>query len=177
MIHWPPLCILPLSLPPIFPLVLTKSSFPYMAMARGIAAAIPTATALLLWVVLHLRTAHAATYTVGGSSGWTFNVESWTDGKSFRAGDVLGMSLHLLISLLQSNCFLRVLIFRLLSFQFLCNISVQSECFGEVIVKHPQTHFHFNGLNVGWFLPFIYFTHEFNTHHILLLEILSGKSD
>ena len=97
-----------------------------MAMARGIAAAIPTATALLLWVVLHLRTAHAATYTVGGSSGWTFNVESWTDGKSFRAGDVLGMSLHLLISLLQSNCFLRVLIFRLLSFQFLCNISVQS---------------------------------------------------
>ncbi|KAJ9687355.1 hypothetical protein PVL29_016014 [Vitis rotundifolia] len=60
-----------------------------MAMARGIAAAIPTATALLLWVVLHLRTAHAATYTVGDSSGWTFNVESWTDGKSFRAGDVL----------------------------------------------------------------------------------------
>lgn len=61
-----------------------------MAMARATA----TALVLILWVALHLRlTNAAATYTVGDSNGWTFNVESWTDGKSFRAGDVLGMFL------------------------------------------------------------------------------------
>ncbi|CAB4291273.1 unnamed protein product [Prunus armeniaca] len=26
---------------------------------------------------------------IGGNSGWTFNVENWTDGKKFKAGDNL----------------------------------------------------------------------------------------
>ncbi|XP_062078760.1 basic blue protein-like [Humulus lupulus] len=34
-------------------------------------------------------TTEAATYVVGGTSGWTYNVQSWTKGKKFKAGDVL----------------------------------------------------------------------------------------
>ncbi|KAH6787638.1 plantacyanin [Perilla frutescens var. hirtella] len=33
--------------------------------------------------------AEAATYTVGGSGGWTFNVVGWPKGKTFKAGDTL----------------------------------------------------------------------------------------
>lgn len=33
----------------------------------------------------------AATYTVGGAGGWTFNVNNWPNGKSFKPGDVLGL--------------------------------------------------------------------------------------
>lgn len=29
-------------------------------------------------------------HTVGDDSGWTFNVERWTRGKRFQAGDILG---------------------------------------------------------------------------------------
>lgn len=35
-------------------------------------------------------TAKATTHMVGDSSGWTFNVESWTNGKKFKVGDILG---------------------------------------------------------------------------------------
>lgn len=41
-------------------------------------------------VVLHAGIADAATYTVGGRGGWTFNTDSWPSGKRFRAGDTLG---------------------------------------------------------------------------------------
>ncbi|XP_050222464.1 basic blue protein-like [Mercurialis annua] len=32
---------------------------------------------------------YGATYTVGGSAGWTFNLDTWPKGKRFRAGDSL----------------------------------------------------------------------------------------
>jgi hypothetical protein len=35
------------------------------------------------------QSANAATYTVGGPGGWTFNTDTWSNGKKFRAGDVL----------------------------------------------------------------------------------------
>uniref|UniRef100_A0A803PG77 Phytocyanin domain-containing protein n=1 Tax=Cannabis sativa TaxID=3483 RepID=A0A803PG77_CANSA len=34
-------------------------------------------------------TIEGATYVVGDTSGWTYNVQSWTKGKKFKAGDVL----------------------------------------------------------------------------------------
>ncbi|KAJ8450356.1 hypothetical protein Cgig2_004813 [Carnegiea gigantea] len=33
-----------------------------------------------------------AIYTVGGAAGWTLNVNSWSSGKSFNAGDVLAFN-------------------------------------------------------------------------------------
>ncbi|XP_021284810.1 basic blue protein-like [Herrania umbratica] len=45
--------------------------------------------ALLLCLLVCLQNIDAATYTVGGASGWTFNMATWPKGKSFRAGDVL----------------------------------------------------------------------------------------
>ncbi|CAI9770635.1 unnamed protein product [Fraxinus pennsylvanica] len=33
--------------------------------------------------------AHATVFTVGDSSGWDFSMGNWTDGKHFKAGDVL----------------------------------------------------------------------------------------
>ncbi|KAL2470652.1 Basic blue protein [Abeliophyllum distichum] len=36
-----------------------------------------------------LDAADAAVFTVGDSSGWDFSVGNWTDGKHFKAGDVL----------------------------------------------------------------------------------------
>ena len=46
--------------------------------------------ALSLFLSCVTVTTEAATYVVGGSSGWTYNVQSWTKGKKFKAGDVLG---------------------------------------------------------------------------------------
>lgn len=48
------------------------------------------ATVLLMVLFLHCKNAQAATYTVGDASGWSFNTEGWTEGKTFNAGDVLG---------------------------------------------------------------------------------------
>ncbi|EOY16558.1 hypothetical protein QUC31_001097 [Theobroma cacao] len=45
--------------------------------------------ALLLCLLVCLQNIDAATYTVGGPGGWTFNMATWPKGKSFRAGDVL----------------------------------------------------------------------------------------
>ncbi|XP_018842089.2 basic blue protein-like [Juglans regia] len=56
-------------------------------MARGRGSAM--AVTMLLCMLLHSEMAHAATYTVGGAGGWTFNVSGWPKGKSFRAGDIL----------------------------------------------------------------------------------------
>ncbi|KAB1207001.1 Basic blue protein [Morella rubra] len=57
-----------------------------LARGRGIAAVV---TVLLLCMLLHCKNADAASYTVGDAAGWTFNVQNWPKGKSFKAGDVL----------------------------------------------------------------------------------------
>ncbi|EEF42037.1 basic blue protein [Ricinus communis] len=60
-----------------------------MAQGRGSAnLAIATVVALLCLLTL-TKQVRAATYTVGGSGGWTFNVDSWPKGKRFKAGDTL----------------------------------------------------------------------------------------
>ncbi|XP_020207640.1 basic blue protein [Cajanus cajan] len=43
----------------------------------------------LLCVLVLVEHANAAIYSVGGSGGWTFNTNTWPNGKRFRAGDVL----------------------------------------------------------------------------------------
>ena len=55
-----------------------------MALGRGSALVL-----LLCFLVLHSEMARAATYTVGGAGGWTFNTVGWPNGKRFRAGDTL----------------------------------------------------------------------------------------
>ncbi|XP_042498204.1 basic blue protein-like [Macadamia integrifolia] len=60
-----------------------------MAQGRGSAARIVMVGIQLLALLLHCEIVHAATYTVGDSGGWTFNVVNWPKGKSFRAGDTL----------------------------------------------------------------------------------------
>ncbi|KAG1330539.1 chemocyanin [Cocos nucifera] len=57
-----------------------------MAQGRGSAVALGLA---LLCLLIHSEIAESATYTVGDSQGWTFNVVNWPRGKRFRAGDVL----------------------------------------------------------------------------------------
>lgn len=60
-----------------------------MSQGRGSASInIITLISLLCLLVLAER-ANAATYTVGGPGGWTFNTNTWPDGKKFKAGDVL----------------------------------------------------------------------------------------
>ncbi|XP_018505540.1 basic blue protein [Pyrus x bretschneideri] len=44
---------------------------------------------VVLCLMLHLEYTHAAPQAVGDSGGWTFNSDSWPNGKHFRAGDVL----------------------------------------------------------------------------------------
>lgn len=55
-----------------------------MALGRGSALVL-----LVCFFVLNSEFAHAATYTVGGPGGWTFNTVGWPKGKRFRAGDTL----------------------------------------------------------------------------------------
>ncbi|KAI3810357.1 hypothetical protein L1987_19969 [Smallanthus sonchifolius] len=55
---------------------------------RGSAMAV-VAVLCLLVVALQCEVAQAATYVVGGGSGWTFNTSGWVQGKKFKAGDVL----------------------------------------------------------------------------------------
>jgi hypothetical protein len=68
-------------------------------MARqGRCSAIGVVLASTLLVILSLQfkiaIAKAATFTVGDTSGWTFNIQSWTDGKKFNAGDSLSKMLR-----------------------------------------------------------------------------------
>uniref|UniRef100_A0ACD6A8A9 Uncharacterized protein n=1 Tax=Avena sativa TaxID=4498 RepID=A0ACD6A8A9_AVESA len=59
-------------------------------MAQGSGSVRAVALALVvLCVLLHGELAESTVYTVGDSGGWTFGSESWSQGKSFRAGDVL----------------------------------------------------------------------------------------
>ncbi|CBI23866.3 hypothetical protein VitviT2T_018583 [Vitis vinifera] len=57
-----------------------------MAVGRGSAV---VAIVLVLCLVLPCDMVDAATFTVGGASGWAFNAVGWPKGKRFKAGDVL----------------------------------------------------------------------------------------
>jgi hypothetical protein len=49
--------------------------------------------AVVLWLVcflLHGQVAESAVFTVGDRGGWTFNSDSWTNDKRFKAGDAIG---------------------------------------------------------------------------------------
>ncbi|CAI9764505.1 unnamed protein product [Fraxinus pennsylvanica] len=59
-----------------------------MSQGRG-SAVIATTMMLCLVVLFHFEVAEAASYAVGGSGGWTFNVSGWPKGKKFKAGDTL----------------------------------------------------------------------------------------
>ncbi|KAG8368758.1 hypothetical protein BUALT_Bualt15G0079200 [Buddleja alternifolia] len=59
-----------------------------MSQGRGSAVLLVVVAAAMV-VVFHSEVAEAATYTVGGYGGWTFNLANWPKGKSFRAGDTL----------------------------------------------------------------------------------------
>ncbi|XP_059629930.1 basic blue protein-like [Cornus florida] len=58
-----------------------------MSLGRGGAMLIVVA---LLSLVAHFEPVHGANFTVGDKGGWTFNVSGWPNGKSFKAGDILG---------------------------------------------------------------------------------------
>lgn len=59
-------------------------------MAQGRGSAMVVGVAILCLLALTQPT-FAAIYSVGGAGGWTYNVQNWPRGKSFRAGDLLGM--------------------------------------------------------------------------------------
>ncbi|XP_073308894.1 basic blue protein-like [Primulina huaijiensis] len=59
-----------------------------MSGGRGSALIVLTVV-MAMAVVFQGQVTEAATYTVGGSGGWTFNVAGWPRGKTFKAGDVL----------------------------------------------------------------------------------------
>ncbi|KAG2533827.1 basic blue protein-like [Panicum virgatum] len=57
---------------------------------RGSGGVVVLAAALVLCVLLHeAQVAESAVFTVGDRGGWSFNSNSWTNGKRFKAGDVL----------------------------------------------------------------------------------------
>ncbi|RCV39920.1 hypothetical protein SETIT_9G009600v2 [Setaria italica] len=62
-----------------------------MAQGRGSGGSVVAlaAAALLLCVLLQAQVAESAVFTVGDRGGWTFNSNTWTNGKRFKAGDVL----------------------------------------------------------------------------------------
>ncbi|KAL1309797.1 hypothetical protein HN51_052510 [Arachis hypogaea] len=62
-----------------------------MSKGRGSASLLMVmATLISLMCLLFLvKPSNAATYTVGGPGGWSFNTNSWPKGKTFKAGDVL----------------------------------------------------------------------------------------
>ncbi|PIA28514.1 hypothetical protein AQUCO_06900052v1 [Aquilegia coerulea] len=60
-----------------------------MVQGRGSACQGMTIAVILLVSLVYCEIVHATTFTVGDSEGWTFNVETWPDGKKFMAGDIL----------------------------------------------------------------------------------------
>ncbi|KAL2254362.1 basic blue protein-like [Sesamum indicum] len=44
---------------------------------------------MVLSMLIYIHSADAKIYTVGGSTGWIFNVSGWETGKPFKAGDKL----------------------------------------------------------------------------------------
>ncbi|XP_057532427.1 basic blue protein-like [Amaranthus tricolor] len=64
-----------------------------MGQGRGNARASLVGGLAIICIFLALtQPAIAAIYNVGGSNGWTFNVQNWPTAKSFRAGDVLAFN-------------------------------------------------------------------------------------
>ncbi|XP_028126047.1 phosphoinositide phospholipase C 2-like [Camellia sinensis] len=63
--------------------------------------AVVLAIALLVSLSLYLETTHSATFTVGDSSGWDFSVGGWINGKQFKAGDMLTMTLMVPVTLIK----------------------------------------------------------------------------
>ncbi|XP_061337219.1 basic blue protein-like [Gastrolobium bilobum] len=59
-----------------------------MAQGRGTAAMIALML-LFCMLTLHSRMAHANTYNVGDTSGWSFDAINWAKGKDFMATDIL----------------------------------------------------------------------------------------
>ncbi|KAL2477521.1 Basic blue protein [Forsythia ovata] len=59
-----------------------------MAEERG-SAVVAIALMMCLVVLFYCEVVEAATYTVGGANGWTFDVADWPKGKNFKAGDIL----------------------------------------------------------------------------------------
>lgn len=72
----------------MFAIGVVVESMSYQGRGSAVVAAAVAVVCLLL--VLNFELAEAATYKVGGSNGWTFNVVGWPKGKRFRAGDTLG---------------------------------------------------------------------------------------
>ncbi|KAJ6405427.1 hypothetical protein OIU84_013396, partial [Salix udensis] len=60
-----------------------------MVQGRGSTDLVVVNMAAVLCLMVLAGHVHAATYTVGGSGGWTLNVDSWPKGKRFKAGDTL----------------------------------------------------------------------------------------
>ncbi|OEL32594.1 Chemocyanin [Dichanthelium oligosanthes] len=60
-----------------------------MAQGRGSGAMVVVAAVLVLCVLLQAQVAESAVFTVGDRGGWSFNTNTWTNGKRFKAGDVL----------------------------------------------------------------------------------------
>jgi hypothetical protein len=72
-----------------------------MVQGRGSADLVMVNVAALLCLMVLTGLVHAATYTVGGSGGWTLNMDSWPKGKRFKAGDTLGKFRHILFLLVK----------------------------------------------------------------------------
>ncbi|KAK5840421.1 hypothetical protein PVK06_009321 [Gossypium arboreum] len=68
-----------------------------MAQGSGSASQAKFWVALLFCFLFFWENVDAATYTVGGSNGWTFNMATWPRGKRFRAGDTLCEHIHIRI--------------------------------------------------------------------------------
>ena len=64
-----------------------------MAMGRGNALMAAAAFCLVV-VAFQSEVAHAKTFIVGDENGWTFGAQFWPTGKSFNAGDVLGIAYY-----------------------------------------------------------------------------------
>ncbi|CAJ1974330.1 unnamed protein product [Sphenostylis stenocarpa] len=61
-----------------------------MSQGRGSALSLILVTVIsLLCLLVLVERVNAATYAVGGPGGWTFNTDTWPNGKKFKAGDVL----------------------------------------------------------------------------------------
>ncbi|KAJ1407610.1 Phytocyanin domain [Sesbania bispinosa] len=60
-----------------------------MEKGRGMSASMVVMVLLALMILFHSKMVHSYTYAVGDAGGWTYNVDRWPIGKSFRAGDAL----------------------------------------------------------------------------------------
>ncbi|XP_045810427.1 chemocyanin-like [Trifolium pratense] len=45
-------------------------------------------------LLFHSLMIHGDTYNVGDEKGWTFRVQNWPSGKSFKEGDILGTNVY-----------------------------------------------------------------------------------